>query len=156
MDNITNEIQIENQAETIVENETPVEIAPKDKYMADGKMSVVEIILTIRYFLPLITTIGFGLSLIFEPKAGDFLDTLTMIFAYIGWISAITVSPIKILKFIWGSIAVCFKVARGFIPVYGVADLVAGVVGLGVGLTFSLAVLAFIPAAFTIPKFFKN
>lgn len=55
-----------------------------------------------------------------------------------------------------GYVVACFKIARGFIPVYGVADLVAGVVGLGVGLTFSLAVLAFIPAAFTIPKFFKN
>lgn len=48
------------------------------------------------------------------------------------------------------------KVAREFIPICGVADLVAGVLGFAIGVTFSLAVLAFVPAAFTIPKFFKN
>ena len=130
--------------------------SPKDVMMADGKISLWEGILIARYFLPLITTIGFILSLIFDPKAGSFLDNLSMICAFIGWISALTVSPLKILKFIFGSVATCFKICRGFIPVYGVADLVAGVVGLGLGLTFSLVVLAVIPAAFTIPKYFKN
>ena len=124
--------------------------------MSDGKITVWEIILIARYFLPIITTVGLVLSLIFEPTKGDFLDTLTMVFAYIGWISALTVSPIKILKFIWSSITICFKTLRGFIPFYGVADLAAGVVGFAVGLSFSLAVLAFIPAVFTIPKYFKN
>ena len=147
---------VNNVLEATVENETVAELSPKDKYMADGKMSVWEILLTARYFLPLLTTIGFVLSLIFKPSAGDFLDTLTMVFAFIGWGSAILVSPIKILKFIWGSVVSCFTIARGFIPIYGLADLIAGVVGFGIGVTFSLAVLGFIPAAFTIPKFFKN
>lgn len=156
MNNVNNEVLVDNEPEIIIENAPVTELSPKDKYMADGKMSVWEIILTARYFLPLLTTIGFALSLIFQPKAGDFIDTLTMVFAYIGWASAILVSPIKILKFIWGSVVTCFKVARGFIPIYGVADLVAGVLGFAIGVTFSLAVLAFVPAAFTIPKFFKN
>ena len=142
--------------EVVVEKESNASVSPKDEFLSDGKITVWEIILIARYFLPIITTVGFGLSLIFEPKAGDFLDTLTMVFAYVGWISALTVSPIKILSFIWGSIVTCFKTLRGFIPFYGVADLAAGVVGFAVGLSFSLAVLAFIPAVFTIPKYFKN
>lgn len=156
MDNVNNDVLVNNEPETTTENTPVIKLSPKDKYMADGKMSVWEIILTVRYFLPLLTTVGFALAMIFKPKAGDFIDTLSMIFAFIGWIAVITVSPIKILKFIWGSVVTCFSIARSFIPIYGVADLVAGVVGFGIGVTFSAAVLAFIPAVFSIPKFFKN
>lgn len=155
MENV-NEVLVDKESETTVENNVVAKLSPKEKYMADGKMSVWEIILTVRYFLPLLTTIGLVLSMIFQPKAGDFIDTLSMIFAYIGWIAVITVSPIKILKFIWSSVVSCFQIARGFIPIYGIADLVAGVLGFAIGVTFSFAVLAFIPAVFSIPKFFKN
>ena len=128
----------------------------KDRITADGKLTVWEFILVARYFLPILTTVGFLLSLAFEPSAGSLLDNVTMVLAVIGWISALTVSPIKILKFIFKSVAVGFKFVRGFIPFYGVADLAAGVVGVGGGLTFSLAVLAFFPAVFTITKFFNE
>ena len=147
---------------TELNNETIVESAPvtnpsaKDKIMADGKITIWEYILIARYFLPILTTIGFVLSMIFNPTSGSFLDNTTMVLAIIGWISALTVSPLKILKFIWKSVAIGFKIVRGFIPYYGIADLCAAIFGVGAGLTFSLAVLAFVPAVFTITKFFNE
>ncbi|MBQ2295672.1 MAG: hypothetical protein II257_00810, partial [Clostridia bacterium] len=70
--------------------------------------------------------------------------------------SALTVSPIKMLKFVLKSIATGFKIVRGFIPYYGVADLVAAVIGVGLGFVFSVGILAFFPAIFTITKFFNE
>ena len=151
--------QIINEEIVVEPAQEPAKIktpSARDKITADGKVSVLEIILAARYFLPLITTIGFAIALIFEPEGGSFLDKLVMVFAIIGWISALTVSPIKMLKFVLKSIATGFKIVRGFIPYYGVADLVAAVIGVGLGFIFSVGILAFFPAIFTITKFFNE
>ena len=145
-------VNSENIVETKPENKQSV----KDKMMADGKMSVLEVILAVRYFLPLLSTIGLTLGLIFKPNAGSSLETFFLILAGVGWVSALTVSPIKMLKFVFKSIVVGFKTVRGFIPVYGLADLVAAFVGTCGGLFFAVVVLVFLPAVFTITKFFKG
>lgn len=154
MSTSNNEIQVEQ--ENMIETESVEKQSAKDKIMADGKMSVWKFILIARYFLPLLTTIGFVLGLVLKPNSGDFLDYFTMVLAYIGWISALTVAPLKMLKFIWTCIKFWFTLIRGFIPVYGVADLIAAFVGTAIGLSLGVVVVVFVPAVFTIFKFFEK
>ena len=127
----------------------------KEKFMSDGKLTVWEFILVSRYFLPLLASVAFIVGIFFGVEPDSFLDKLTMVLWFVGFFSTFTVlSPIKMLKFVGKSIYTCFNVARGFIPVYGLADLIAAIVGFGAGLGFSLTVLMFFPGFFTIKKFF--
>lgn len=126
----------------------------KDTVTADGKLSFLELLIAGRYFLPVLTTIGWliGFTLGHIP----ILSGIAIAFVAIGILSAITVSPLKFIKFIFKSAGKGFKICRAFIPFYGVADLCAAIFGTTFGLMFGLLVVFGIPAAFTIPKFFAE
>ena len=139
-------------AETKAEKEQSV----KEEIMENGKPSVWEIIFAVRCFLPLLASIGLAIGLTIKPQGGSPLETFLLILVGIGWLSALTVAPIKMLKFVFKSVGMGFRIVRGFIPIYGVADLVAALVGGCFGLFIALVVLVFAPAVFTITKFFKG
>lgn len=131
------------------------EILKTEETIAENKpMTVLDYILLSRYFLPILTTVGWVIG--FTISQIKFFEILAYILIAVGIISALTVSPIKFLKFIFTSIAKCFTVIRGFIPVYGVADICAGIFGFGIGLAFGLIVVFGVPAVFTISKFFSE
>lgn len=142
--------------ETVMETTAAANTFAKDNVMSGEKPTVWEFILTARYFLPILTTVGFAISKLCDIEAKSFLDYFSMVLAYIGWVSALTVSPLKMLSFVWKSVKTGFTVVRGFIPFYGIADLAAAVIGVGLGLTFALVILAFFPAVFTITKFYRE
>ena len=137
------------------ENNTAKTPSAKDRVMEDGKLTFWEILYVARYFLPVLTTIGWiiGFTLGID---GGFFEVFSMILVGIGLISAITVSPLKFIKFIFTSTIKGFHILRGFIPFYGVADLVAAIFGTAFGFMFGVIVVFGLPAVFTIAKFFNE
>lgn len=126
----------------------------KDRVMEDGKLTVLEFLYIARYFLPVLTTIGWIIGFTLGNMA--FFEYLALILIGIGLLAAITVSPLRFLKFIFTSAINGFRLLRGFIPFYGVADLIAAVFGISFGFVFGLVVVFCVPAIFTIAKFFNE
>lgn len=150
--NTNNEVM----AEEINVNETQ---SPKDKVLKDGKISFIEFFDVARYFLPILTTIGWIIIFLVNSVSNyvsDFVTLVILIPMGIGFICALTVAPLKLLKFILKAPLKGFQIVRGFIPVYGLADLMAGVFGIGFGLIVGIVTVFGLPAAFTIPKFFRE
>lgn len=142
------------QSEETNTNKTP---SAKDRVMEDGKLTFLEFLYVARYFLPILTTIGWILVFLFsESSLPDFIGYIILGVMAIGFISALTVSPIKFIKFIFFSTIRGFHIVRGFIPFYGLADLIAAIFGVGLGFMFGVTVVFGIPAVFTITKFFKE
>lgn len=149
------DININAQTEENVEQTTTVKKpSPKETVMEDGKLSFLEILFVARYFLPILTTIGWLLAWLLGHIS--FFEYFSIVLIGIGIIAAITVSPLKFIKFIFTSAAKGFQILRGFIPFYGVADLVAAIFGTTFGFMFGVAVVFGLPAVFTIPKFFQE
>lgn len=138
------------------ENNTTKTPSAKDRVMEDGKLTFWEILYVARYFLPILTTIGWAIGLGFMPDDGTFLMVFSLILVGIGLISAITVCPLKllVLPFKWAGRG--FVICRSFIPVYGVADLCAAIFGTTGGFVFGIFVILGLPAIFTIKKFFNE
>ncbi len=107
---------------------------------------------SIRHFLPLLSIAGAGLMAI----GVEVLAIIGIIFALVGFISAMTVCPLKLMAFPVKCIVKGFKICRGFIPVYGVADFTAAVMGTILGFCFGMAVIIFLPAIFTIKKYYQK
>ncbi len=137
------------------ENNTAETLSAKDRVMEDGKLTFWEILYVARYFLPVLTTIGWALVFLF-PDAPDAVCNIFLILMAIGFVSALTVSPLKLVKFIFKSAVKGFHILRGFIPFYGVADLTAAIVGTTFGFVFGLVIVFGLPAVFTIAKFFNE
>lgn len=121
---------------------------------ANDKLSALDIIFISRYFIPAISTVGVILAVALSHVNAVLL--LALIMVAIGAATALTVCPIKLLTFPLKCIAAGFKFCRGFIPVYGVADLCAAIFGTVIGAFFGLAVIFGLPAVFTIKKFFAK
>jgi hypothetical protein len=138
---------------TVINNpEIATEQTPANTPKAVDANVVLEKILAARYFVPIASTVGFLFCLIG-------LDVFTIIGAlliFIGLATALTVCPLKLVGFPIKCAAVGFKICRGFIPVYGVADLVAAIVGTTLGVMFGLFVSACFPAFFTIRKYLAS
>ena len=115
------------------------------------KATVWDILRTIRYFAPLTASLGFLLG--FTLGNIKIIEIFSLVLIAIGLIAAFTVCPLKLISFPIKCAAKGFTICRGFIPFYGVADLVAATVGVALGVMFGLAVIAFAPAFFTIKKF---
>ena len=113
-------------------------------------LDVVDKLLCIRYFLPLLSSLG---ALLGFCIGGDFFSAIGLVMIAVGTLSALTVCPLKLLAFPFKCVGVGFTFCRGFIPFYGVADLVAAIVGTTCGFMFGLVVVLFAPAIFTIKKF---
>lgn len=107
-----------------------------------------------RYFLPLLSTAGWLVKL-FGYGIGAF-DIIGNIMIIIGVLSALTVCFKEMFTITFVCIAACFKFCRGFIPYYGIADLVAGLVGLMFGGVAGLVVVVGMPAILTIRKYKKR
>lgn len=130
-------------------NDTAVEIA-EDK----TPLTTMEKILAIRYFVPALSTIGFLACFLGQGIA--VISTMGVILMAIGFISAMTVCPLKLMGFPLKCVARGFSICRGFIPVYGVADLCAAIFGTVFGAMFGLGVVLILPEIFTIKKFFAE
>ena len=157
MNTINNETTLNNEQEVhSEENNTAKTPSAKDRVMEDGKLTFWEILYVARYFLPILTPIGWAIGLGFEPADGTFLMVFSLILVGIGLISAITVCPLKLLSlpFKWAGRG--FVILRSFIPVYGVADLCAAIFGTAGGFVLGVFVIFGLPAIFTITKFFKE
>lgn len=137
------------------ENNTAKTPSAKDRVMEDGKLTFWEILYVARYFLPVLTTIGWIFVFLF-PDVPDFIGYIILSVMGIGFVSALTVSPLKFIKFIFTSTIKGFHILRGFIPFYGVADLVAAIFGTAFGFMFGVIVVFGLPAVFTIAKFFNE
>lgn len=136
---------VENTAETTLDEQPK----PKEKLTPWG------IVLKIRYFFPMISTIGWlvaGMNL----DKNQFLVNFGIVLAIVGIIVALTAAPLRMLKFPFLCIAGCFTICRAFIPVYGVADVMAAVLGVALGLVFGVGAIVVFPAVFTIQKFFEE
>lgn len=158
MNTTNNETAFNNEQELYSEaTNTPKTPSAKDRVMEDGKLTFLEVLYVARYFLPVLTTIGWLLVfLLQESSVPDFVAYILLGIIVIGFISALTVSPIKFIKFIFTSTIKGFHIVRGFIPFYGLADLFAAIFGVGLGFMFGVTVVFGIPAVFTITKFFKE
>ena len=117
-------------------------------------LSVFEKILLIRYFLPAITTISFLIGM--AVPLNSFFEGILLLLMGLGILSALTVCPIKLILFPVKCAFAGFKFFRGFVPFFGYADLVAGILGLICGFVFGVMVVFILPAAFTIKKFFSD
>ena len=157
MNTINNETTLNNEQEIhSEENNTAKTPSAKDRVMEDGKLTFGEILYVARYFLPILTTIGWAIGLGFEPADGTFLMVFSLILVGIGLLSAITVCPLKLLALPFKWAIKGFFILRSFIPVYGVADLCAAIFGTAGGFVLGVFVIFGLPAIFTITKFFKE
>ncbi len=156
MNDVKNETTINNVQVENSENTTTKTPSAKDRVMEDGKLTFWEIFYVARYFLPILTTIGWILVYIFQKVDSEILAGIILSIMGIGFISALTVSPIKLIMFIFKSIIRGFQICRSFIPVYGLADLFAATIGAGLGFMFGVIVVFGVPAVFTISKFFNE
>lgn len=158
MNTTNNETTFNNEKELhSEENNTPKTPSAKDRVMEDGKLTFLEFLYVARYFLPILTTIGWILVFLFsESSLPDFIGYIILGVMAIGFISALTVSPIKFIKFIFSSTIRGFHIVRGLIPFYGLADLIAAIFGTMLGFAFGVIVVFGLPAVFTITKFFNE
>jgi len=157
MNTINDETVLNNKQEVnSEENNTAKTPSAKDRVMEDGKLTFWEILYVARYFLPILTTIGWAIGFGFMPDDGTFLMVFSLILVGIGLLSAITVCPLKllVLPFKWAGRG--FVILRSFIPVYGVADLCAAIFGTAGGFVLGVLVVFGLPAVFTIKKFFNE
>ena len=158
MNTMNNETTLNNEQEVhSEENNAAKTLSAKDRVMEDGKLTFLEFLYVARYFLPILTTIGWILVFLFsESSLPDFIGYIILGVMAIGFISALTVSPIKFIKFIFSSTIRGFHIVRGLIPFYGLADLIAAIFGTMLGFAFGVIVVFGLPAVFTITKFFKE
>ncbi len=156
MNTVNNETTVNNEQIDNSQNTTTAKTpSAKDRVMEDGKLTFWEFLYVARYFLPVLTTIGWiiGFTL---GDGNEFFSAIGLILVAIGLISAITVSPLKFIKFIFKSTIKGFHILRGFIPFYGVADLMAATFGVALGFMFGVIVVFGLPSVFTIAKFFNE
>lgn len=116
-----------------------------------NKEKVMDFLSTARYFAPILASAGWIIG--FSLGHMVFFDFIGIIFVIIGLVSAVTVCPIKFLKFAFTCGKKGFGIARLFIPVYGLADIFGGLFGFTTGAFLGLMVTIFAPALFTIKKY---
>lgn len=114
---------------------------------------IVGVVKTVRYFAPIISTVGAVLFMLSKSSTIGGFGVLLML---IGFGIALTVCPLKLLAFPFKCIPAGFKIFRSFIPFYGVADLVAALVGTITGFAVGLFLTLMVPAYFTIKKYLAN
>lgn len=105
---------------------------------------------TIRYYLPALSTIGWVFLLLLGSV--EVFQVLGLLFITVGVLAAFTVCPIRLMKIPVTCSLALFKFLRGFIPFYGVADLVAGLIGMFVGSMVGLFVMSVAPVFLTVKK----
>ena len=126
-------------------------LTPQKTESGIESLSLMEKILLGRYFLPVLSSIGAILG--FTCGSNDIVEGISLLLIIVGAISALTVCPLKLMAFPFKCVAKGFTICRGFIPFYGVADLVAAIVGTAIGFLFGILTVLFAPAFFTIKKF---
>lgn len=136
---MTNTAVLNNQAEI------------KEVITVKEKASVLEAFAITRYFLPILSTVGVLLC-----TAGGIGILIGAAMMAIGLLSALTVCPLKLMGFPVKVGLVGFKVCRGFIPVYGVADICAAIFGMFGGTMVGLGIVFCAPAIFTVKKYLNE
>ena len=129
----------------------------KENVMRNEKLSLVEILIVARYFIPIITTIGWIVLYLLGTSVTETAETLCLIPVTIGIISALTVSPVKFILCIFTTA----KLGMGLLMPLGVVGGPLGVVaaalgGIILGALAGVGIIVFVPAIFTIYKFFQE
>ncbi len=104
----------------------------------------------IRHYLPAVATIGWVIGFTLGHIA--FFETLGLILIAVGVIAALTVCPLKFLSVPLRCAGKGFVILRSFIPVYGVADLCAAIIGTTFGCMVGLIATLGFPVVFTLRK----
>lgn len=120
----------------------------------EERTDVLTVLLAARYFLPILASVG-GLMWAFIPS-GSFFYSFGVALMCIGYITAFTVCPLKLLAFPFKCIPAGFTICRGFVPYYGIGDLIAALIGTMLGFCFGLFTTLLCPAFFTIKKFLED
>ena len=103
---------------------------------------------TLRHFLPIAASAGWLLSVLFPQSS--FVNGLAVILMVIGFVSALTVCPIKLITLPFWTTVEAYGLGSIFHPLVG---LVAAV---SIGLPVGIGIMLYAPAAFTIYKWFKK
>lgn len=136
--------------ENIITNQ---DILTTESTETDTKTNVWELLKTVRYFAPLISSVG---AITWIASKSTTIGGFGILLMLIGFIVALTVCPLKLITFPFKCIPAGFRIFRGFIPFYGVADLVAALVGTITGFVVGLFLTLMVPAYFTIKKYIEN
>ena len=128
-------------------------IHPEDAPL-ENRPSVLETVLLARYFIPALSTVG--AIMCFIGGGTGVVSLMGMVFILIGVVSALTVCPLKLLSFPLMCAGKGFSLFRAFVPVYGLGDIIAALLGVTFGFMFGLAVAACCPVIFTLIKYFEN
>ncbi len=129
------------------------EIRPEAVPTSDSRPDILATLYVIAHFLPLLTSIALLINFLFAPS--NFVaDYILLPIAAVGWLSAIIVRPLAIIKTVLSKSWAVFKFFFGF-PVFLVSTTTAVVCGV---IAFSVLTMAavFAPAAFTICFFLKD
>ena len=114
----------------------------------------VEKLLAARYFIPAISTVGAILCFIAGGEGA--LALIGMVLIALGVLVALTVCPLKLLGFPLLAAGKGFKICRGFVPFYGIGDVIAALIGVTFGFMFGAAVVFCCPVIFTLIKRSEN
>ena len=112
--------------------------------------SSLEKIIAARYFIPAISTVG--AILCFAAGGEGALALIGLVLMALGVIVALTVCPLKLLGFPLLAAGKGFKFCRGFVPFYGIGDVIAALIGVTFGFMFGVAVVLCCPVIFTLIK----
>lgn len=104
----------------------------------------------VRHFLPIAATVGWLVMWMLGHMS--FFAVLGGLLIAVGVISALTCCPGKLLLYPILCIAGGFKICRAFVPVYGLGDLIAGLIGLYLGSIVGAIISLGLPAILTIRK----
>ena len=104
----------------------------------------------VRHYLPIAATVGWLVMWMLGHMS--FFAVLGGILIAVGVISALTCCPGKMLLYPILCIAGGFKICRAFVPVYGLGDLIAGIIGLYLGSIVGAIISLGVPAILTIRK----
>lgn len=108
----------------------------------------------IHCYLPLASSVGVLLFLLLGQV--PLFTVIGGLMVGLGFLAALTVAPLRMIKFYFKSIYRGFKICRGFVPFYGIGDLVAALLGSVFGFVFALAVMIAAPAVFTVKKYHES
>ena len=123
----------------------------------DEKLSLLETLLVARYFIPIITTIGWIILYLLGTSVSETAETLCLIPITIGIISALTVSPVKFVLCIFTTAKWGMGILMTIGAIVGPAGVAMGaLMGLSLGALAGVTIVVFAPAIFTIYKFFQE
>ena len=106
------------------------------------------------HFLPILTSVAWLIHTVFDPS--NFVsDYILVPLLFIGWISALLARPLKFIKVAFCLVTGGLSIGWTICPLFPMCIATAGI-GLALGATAALFIVAYAPAAITIYCFIKD